>query len=286
MRRPYASPVLLGAWAALVGCGSTTDTSTTTTTTDTTVNTPVATTVTVLPKSFLGAVPCSNNPGAMRTYVATLTDTTQSAHPFILPSSPPTPCSQAIAFEYVIAGHEYTAAIDAYTLTVPELQPLGGLSSGSRTMLWKNPRAALAQRDVIAPVRWTTTCGAVFAGIDVDVPITDCDPLYDYPSNATTGIKVGIVGSLGLLACTGSPSGTVDRFDVSPGDPSLPKILGATCDAQVSYTTGLKEGALYTFSVAAYNKAGGLPAYSTTCSATATKGLIVVAACAPLAPTI
>jgi hypothetical protein len=84
--------------------------------TDTTGILNIATQAAILvdPRSFLGLVPCGNQPGAMRSYVATVTDQTDSARPFTLPSSPPTPCSQSVYFQFVTVGDVYTAEVDGY----------------------------------------------------------------------------------------------------------------------------------------------------------------------------
>jgi hypothetical protein len=174
----------------------------------------VPTTVTVIPAFFQGQVPCSNNPGAMRSYVVTLTDTTDGRHPFDLPSSPPTPCSQPVAFRYVISYHQYTAAIDGYARTVSELtsSPYSNPSSGSRTMLNKDPDPTIDK--TLAAPRWSSVCQAVIASSAENVNMTDCDPLEDLGGEeTTTGILVDARGALGLLACAGA-GGTVTAFDV------------------------------------------------------------------------
>jgi hypothetical protein len=272
MRRSRASLLLLGLPGVVLGCSGSTDTSLTTA-----EDTAVQTSVTVLPTSFLGSVPCSNIPGAMQSYVATLTDTTDSEHPFQLPSSLPTPCSQPIAFRWVVAGRQYSTAIDGYDFPASALVPRDGPSSGSRIM---------KSNGNIASPRWTTACSPVISDTVTNVNVTECAPLDDHGGLGLTGIEVGIAGALGLLAC--APGGTIARFDVHPADPSLVPFLGVACDGGVvSYTIGIKEDVNYTFSVDAYsmdtsNDAGPPRVYATTCSAKAKKGLTVPALCEPL----
>lgn len=87
---------------------------------------PGTTAMSVDPDSFLGSVACSGQPGAMQSYVATLTDVTDPENHFVLPSSPPTSCAQSVYFQYVTIGHVYTADVDGYPLPAQQLVPLCG----------------------------------------------------------------------------------------------------------------------------------------------------------------
>lgn len=74
------------------------------------------------------AVPCANLPGAMQSYVVTFTDEGPVGYegagfPLILPSSPPTPCSQPVSFNHGITGHRYTAEIDGYEQRPSDIVP-------------------------------------------------------------------------------------------------------------------------------------------------------------------
>jgi hypothetical protein len=87
---------------------------------------PGTTSVSVDPMSFLGSVSCSNAPGGIGSYVATITDVTDPNNRFTLPSSPPTPCSQSVYFQNVNVGDLYIAEVDGYTQTADQLVPFCG----------------------------------------------------------------------------------------------------------------------------------------------------------------
>ncbi|HVY45058.1 MAG TPA: hypothetical protein VHB21_04225, partial [Minicystis sp.] len=113
----------------------------------------VPTGIQVDPAAFLGGVPCTPAAGGMRSYVATLIDVADVDNPFTLPSSPPTPCSEAADFRYVVNAHPYVAIIDGYTASASSLEPLGGKESGSRHMV-------TASDQVVVTPRWAGQCGA------------------------------------------------------------------------------------------------------------------------------
>jgi hypothetical protein len=84
------------------------------------------------PADFLGGVECSGQDGGMGSYVATLVDVTDPTQPFALPSSPPTPCSQVVYFQYVNPGDLYSAVVDGYAQSPAELVPeCGALPPGA-----------------------------------------------------------------------------------------------------------------------------------------------------------
>jgi hypothetical protein len=278
MRRPRASLLILGLLSASVGCTTTTDTTTLTAT-----DTVFPTSVTVGPQVFLGQVPCSSEAGALRSYVATLTDVTPGGAglSFDLPSSPPIPCSNRVVFRYIVADHRYQAAIDGYDIAAAELTPL---SPGARTMLRRKEMTPVAPR-------WKASCkGVDGAGLlttqDQDVPFTeqDCAPFPDELSSVT-GIKVDPRASLGLLACGGK--GGIVRFDITPGAPApgapvLPPVSGVACDADaIEYAQAIPPDVTYTFALVGYTTEGAKLGAS--CVARTRAGLTVAAVCDPLA---
>jgi hypothetical protein len=276
------------------GCSATTDTTTTTSL--------FPTSLTIEPSTFLGAIACSNQPGALKSYVATLTDVTSPLPDgaFTLPSSPPTPCSQSVSFQYAQAGSQYTVAIDGYDVPAAALTPCGGEVAGSRYMLAATGTpsgtcaAAITAGAPLVQPRWTTGCGDV-----ASVPITDekvvaacARPLEANTPGVTAQITVDPRASLGMLACaTGAdgmprPGGTITFFDIKADDPSLNNYLGLACGTFTEpklYATNLVAGATYTFRIAAHDGTDSVfkPKYTATCSAKAKSGLTVPAICEP-----
>lgn len=275
---------------ASAGCSSATDTTTTTYA--------VATSLTVAPSSFLGSVVCSGQAGALKSYVATLSEV-QSGKPAVaLASSPPTPCSQSVAFRYVLEGHTYTVAVDGYDVPAAALAPCGGADSGSRYML--DAAATLsgicaddlaAGNAPLAP-RWTTACNDVTSRpVANAVVVATCGrPLVDQGTSAPAIITLDPRESLGMLACV-ADGGTITRFDIKADDPAQTNHLGLDCEGFASldptthtYAKNLVPGATYTFHLAAHaaGEAPGAASYTAECSATARAGLSVAAVCGPL----
>lgn len=284
--RSFAGLALLFA----ASCAATTDTTTTTAV--------VPTSLTIDPATFVGNVACSNLPGALKSYVATLSETKANGHQVELASSPPTPCSQPVEFRYVVDGHQYTVSVDGYDRAANALVPCGGAESGSRIMLpaGTSPNvvcaATLTAGAVPVARRWQTSCGNL-----ASKPITDgnvvaaCDePFTDAPSDGPTAITVDPRDALGALVCTSEngvdqPGGTITKLDIKADDANLNGYLGLPCDgtALKTYAKNLVPGATYTFHLAAHAKSEmpGAPAYTATCSAVARAGFTVPADCGP-----
>jgi hypothetical protein len=275
----------------LASCAATTDT--------TTLSAVVPTSLTVDPATFLGGVVCSNQPGALKSYVATLSEATTN-HPRIeLPSSPPTPCSQAVSFLYVLSGHDYTVVVDGYDQPASALVPCGGAQSGSRFMLpaGTSPNvdcaATLIAGAVPATPRWQTACGDVASRpIDEDNVVAKCQhPFDDVAGTTSPAIIVDPRTALGPLVCAnsdadaGPTNGTITRLDIKADDANLTGYLGLPCDdtAARTYAKNLVPGATYTFHVAAHatNEMPGMPKYVAVCSAVARAGFTVPAVCGP-----
>jgi hypothetical protein len=296
--RPSRSPSRLAssfpAGLALLfaaSCAATTDT--------TTISAVVPTSLTVDPVTFLGTVVCSNQPGALKSYVATLSEASAN-HPRVeLASSPPTPCSQAVSFRYVQNGHDYTVAIDGYDQAASALVPCGGAESGSRFMLPAGTAqgvgcaAALTAGAVPATPRWQTSCGDVASQpiVNGNVTATCGRPFEDVAGTAPPAIIVDPRTSLGALVCAnqdadaGATNGTITFLDIKPDDANLNGYLGLPCDdtAAHTYAKDLVPGATYTFHVAAHaaNEMPGMPKYTAACTAVARAGFTVPADCGP-----
>jgi len=249
------------------------------------------TSVFVDPSFFMGDLACAAVPGAMQSYVAHIYDVS-GEQPVALPASPPVSCSAGVTFNQVVVGRSYRIKIDGYEQPPSALVPLGGMSSGSRTMLLKSdPNAG-----PVVP-RWTTHCDDVAAVKDTRVSATTCEPFP--PSLTTTGItvdpRVGMKSATPVLTCkktfvdpmgNATEVGDVSVLNVRPDDPSLPALLDLPCaedgPAPPAFAQGITFGQTYTFRIEAVAKAGGPVVWGSPCFATAKEGLVVDATCDPL----
>ncbi|WP_438030363.1 hypothetical protein [Sorangium sp. So ce233] len=246
---------------------------------------PIQTSLTIDPLAFLGDVRCSNEPGAIRSYVATLTDESAPGGPFTLASSPPIPCSSRVSFTYVVEGHEYTARIDGYEQYAEELTPVGDETSGSRHMLLDGAP--------VAP-RWTWGCPGPDAGDDADklvaatgvnVVVQGCAPLTGPIDPASAAIVIDPARALGALRCEGD-DGAIASFDIVPQDGALAPVLGVGCPPAepVVYDLGVDPGRAYFFRLEAKDAAGDL-LFGASCFAAASEGVTVTATCDALSAT-
>ncbi|MEP7120156.1 MAG: hypothetical protein ABJE95_04560 [Byssovorax sp.] len=295
--RPVSSSRLASSFPLGVAllCGASCVASTDTTT----LSGVVPTSLTVDPATFLGNVGCSNQPGALKSYVATLSDATTN-HPRVeLASSPPTPCSQPVSFRYVLDGHDYTVTVDGYDQPASTLVACGGPESGSRFMLpaGTTPNvdcaATLTAGVIPATPRWQTACGDVASKpIDEGNVTAACiHPFDDVAGTLPAAIVVDPRAALGALVCAnkdpnaGPTNGTITFLDIKADDPNLTGYLGLPCDdsAARTYAKSLVSGATYTFHVAAHaiGETPGTPKYTAVCSAVARDGFTVPAVCGP-----
>lgn len=294
-----ASALALGATA----CTTTTDT---TTVDDTDDGADVA--LIVRPAEFIGLTPCSAAAGALRSYVATITDVSDPALPFTLPSSLPTPCSLGVRFDNIQAGRSYTLQIDGYEAFAGDIGPTGWSIDATP----QNPNDAKYEIDYAAlrsgsrhmtdvtgaPVspRWLGACGE---GTGAQAPtvaadtgttlVSGCSPLVDTaPGSTETGLEVAPQDALGSLVCAGQAASgepSVASFDLLPQN-GLPGLLGIPClDAPfVQKYTGasLVPGTIVDFFVDAHAEPGGPVTWGATCSAVVEEGLVVRAGCSAL----
>jgi hypothetical protein len=271
----------------------------------------VYTEVYIDPSSFRGEVPCSDLPGGMKAFVGTLIDvsaTDANTEPSLrvaLPSSPPTGCSSRTGFSSVTAGHFYIGEIDGYDREICPaaaptpgcISPLGGATSGSRVMV--DDAGA-----VVAP-RWTTACGnpavvGTTRPTEIDaptealyltpVPLRACVPMTLGGSSTdptTSGVRIDSSALLGSLVCGAEPD-QVDHLEVSVsvvesgGSAPLaaaPPPLFCGASAVVDH---LEAGKTYLIDVLGYEANATTARWGARCSATASGGLTVPAACAPL----
>lgn len=253
------------------------------------------TSVTIDPLAFLGDLRCSNNPGAIRSYVATLTDESAEGGPARLASSPPIPCSSRVSFiDGITPGHVYTARIDGYEQHAAQLEPRGGEASGSSEMLFDG--------EPVTP-RWTWACpdpdsgsadgdATGFVAVNgINVVAHGCARLDDSGPSAPTAIALDPAIALGSLGCV-SDGGAVASFDILPEDGALASVLGLDCQPPTSspepapavYNSGITPGRAYFFRLEARDEAGAV-AFGSRCFATAEEGLTVLAECEPLSAT-
>ncbi|WP_437492958.1 hypothetical protein WME75_19350 [Sorangium sp. So ce1014] len=245
----------------------------------------IQTSLTIDPLAFLGDVRCSSEPGAIRSYVATLTDESAEGGPFTLASSPPIPCSSRVSFTYVVEGHEYTARIDGYAQRAEELAPVGDETSGSPHML--------VDGAPVAP-RWTWACpgpdatddaGKLVAKTGVNVVVQGCASVAGPDDAPSAAIVLDPASALGALRC-GADDREVASFDVLPEGSALAPVLGVGCPPAepVVYDLGAAPGRAHFFRLEAKNAAGDL-LFGSSCFATASAGITVTATCAPLSDT-
>lgn len=246
------------------------------------------TTVAVSSEDFRGAVPCGDAPGAMKSFVATLTDLGTEDEPtsFTLPSSVvrsedlggrygPVSCAQAAASSFVVAGHRYVAEVEAYDRT-----DLVALGAGSRTLV----DAATGQ--YVAP-RWTTSCGTGSAG---QGPVTallyrtryvrGCSALQESYSSETA-IRIVPAASLGALEC-GSEPGQIERFEATLLETNTPQ--SANCGEDLVFGA-LEADHAYHFELFGYGAGETFPGWGASCFRTAQSGAIVDAGCSALLST-
>lgn len=303
LRRATEVALLAAIAAGAAACNS--QTTTTTGTTDDSDSSTVA--LIVRPADFLGDTPCSAAPGAMRSYVATLTDRTDPDVPFTFPSSLPTACSQGVRFDDITAGHSYSVQIDGYEAFSDEIGPPGWVrTSGDQqgTIDYKALRSGArrmtaADGTSVAP-RWVGACGEgaeprTIAAATGTTAITACDSLVDTaPGSTGTFVQVAPQDALGTLRCAkdadpGEPA--VASFDLAPQN-GLPGKIGIPCVdppfvqtyPEVPDAPGVQlvPGTRVDFLVDAHADPNGPVVWGATCSVLVEEGLTVRAACSPL----
>ena len=231
--------------------------------------------VAVRPEDFLGGVECSASPGAMQSFVVTLSafDDESDTTPFTLPSSQPTPCSAEAGIQGLVsAGKLYIAEIDGYAEPAGALKPFGGVSSGSREMRDGTDK-------VVVP-RWSTRCGLSAASATLAFPdqtnyVASCQPLVDHQSSITalslSPAHVLAPGGGEAEAC--QVAKTID-FDVIAGP--LAPVIGMACGAPAAVVSATP-GASYR--LYAHTKTLAGKAVGAECFAVAAPGTTVTPSC-------
>jgi hypothetical protein len=193
----------------------------------------VNTAISVTPNEFLLGVPCSPGAGAMKSYVAVVTDrgpvdsegNTPADYAFDLPASPPTPCTATVAFRHVVVGHRYEARVYAYDLDAKGLVPGSAgcatefknvtdadgnptqievlVPGPGSTLLCQNPTGEEGGWAPVMPA-WTRSCGtqgsgAAVARSSVEVRVAGCIAEGDN-GNVGTGETAIVVDPLVAMA--------------------------------------------------------------------------------------
>ena len=242
----------------------------------------VPTSVVIDPVAFHDDVTCSGAQGAMRSYVATVTDQTDAERPFTLPATAPVPCSQRVDFRFVVAEHRYMAEIDGYEQRADEIEPLGGAGSGSRHMIDRATGAEVKPRWRIACEPPRNADGEILPILEGSSrAIDNCRLLEDRGSTIETAILIDPTTALGGLRCAAADGGDIGTFDIRPLTAGLPAVLDVSCPPTepIRYSACLVPGQGYQFRIEAEGPTG---AWAALCQAEATEGVIVSAACAPL----
>jgi hypothetical protein len=280
----------------------------------------VNTAISVTPNEFLLGVPCSPGAGAMKSYVAVITDrglvdadgNTPPGYAFELPASGPTPCTDTVAFRYVVVGHRYEARVHAFDIPAAALTPSVAncaeedidpkdptkgkrlvRAPGSTLLCW-NPTGVAGAYEIATP-DWTRSCGtqgfgAAVAKSSTEVRVRGCVAEGD---NGNVGVGETVIRVDPMVALAPQmvclPKDATDRytpepheidsFDVLPEDAGLPDTVGVDCESGVAAEyTDVEPGAAYRFRVEAGN--AEFPArWATSCDAVAFEGVAVTASC-------
>lgn len=241
---------------------------------DTTIEHP--TLVEVAPETFLGSLPCSDAPGAVQRYVATLTDVTETGDAgverrFTLPSSQPLSCTRAVGFSFVVPGNRYMASIDAY-----DRSDISPLAPGLPDMV--DPSGAR-----VAP-RWTSRCETPVTAVrQRSQRARGCTPLVDQAPAGDTAVSVDLSGALGDFEC-GSDAGQIVTYSVRL-EYLNPDLTGSTqtgdCGEPLVFGD-LVPGEPVTLSITAFEAGALEPTLGTTCTATTVERVTTAAVCEPL----
>jgi hypothetical protein len=257
------------------------------------------------PDTFLGEVPCTEQPGGLTRYVATLTDVTArlgaaggasgmgaggaddgaaGEADFALPSSAPVPCLSGVGFGFVVPRRKYEALIEGYDTdqVVPRAQ-------GSRLMVQLEPPAvpttpeaqqAIAAAPALAP-RWTATCRATTA-VSSTVLQASCNQFVASEAG-TSELRLSVSKLLGELQCGDEP-GQVERLSMSldVGE-DTPRLLEVECDpAAEAIFSDLPARKTVTAYVSAFSAGSTQPLAGAKCEALTVKSARVMASCARL----
>lgn len=289
---------------SVAGCA--TETESTTTTED---GSGTSAALLIRPVEFMGDVPCSAAPGAMRSYVVTVIDHLTVNDPdtgevvaeysFTLASSIATSCAVGVRFDDIAELHSYTVQVDGYEASPDELCPEGCWVDGETTdKLQRVSRQSGIREQVLladgtpAVPRWSASCGTgdndpTIAAATGTTLVGGCTKLVDLSdAPKVTAVTLDPLAALGTLECAGFAGKGVPgvaAIDVTSED-GLPGYTNVACDGAPKPLVfeGLTPGGVYTFFLAARAEQDGPVTWGATCTAVAEEGLTVGAQCTPL----
>lgn len=243
--------VLGAALLAYAGCSSSGSTA---------VSVTHPTMIEVAPAQFLGTVPCAADGPGLKSYVATLFDTNETASggapsddegegeagapvedafrrlrgdtpsdEFELPSSAPAPCTASVGFGYVVPGRRYEVLIEGYEQAVSEVEPR---ALGSHLLVAKSATGGAALS--------STFRAYCRRAIPVDSTIVIADKCYGFAhaggATPPPSLTVPVGALLGSFSC-GTEEGQLEelRVTLQVGSESYEQVVDCSADAEAVF---------------------------------------------------
>jgi hypothetical protein len=255
----------------------------------------------VSPAQFLGTVPCAADGPGLKTYVATLYDTNETANggapgefeselaeettetafarlrgdepsdQFELPSAAPTRCTASVGFGYVVPGRRYEVLIEGYEQDTTEVQPL---ALGSHLLV-----ATAAPDGPTLKSSYRAYCRRATPVDSTNVVTDQCDPFQPSEDAPKPGLRVPLGSLLGGFTCGAEEDQLEElRVSVQVGSESYEQTVDCAPDAEVVFED-LPDGVASVY-VAGLNATGeGATAAGATCDARLVDGATVTARC-------
>ncbi|RYZ02938.1 MAG: hypothetical protein EOO73_29920 [Myxococcales bacterium] len=256
----------------------------------------------VAPAQFLGAVPCAADGPGLKSYVATLYDTNQTADggasgdeveselakettesafarlrgetpsdEFELPSSAPAPCTASVGFGNVVPGRRYEVLIEGYEQDVTEVQ---ARALGSHLLVEKSsttgPSLAAAFR---------AYCRRAIP-VDSTVVIADqCDPFAYTGDLPPRSLRVPLGALLGTFSCGAEDEQLEElRVTLEIGSESYEQVVDCEPQAEVVFED-LPAGVAEVYIEGLSANGDSLAVAGATCDARLVDGARVTARC-------
>lgn len=254
----------------------------------------------VAPAQFLGSVPCVVDGPGLKSYVATLYDTNETANggapseieaelaeqttetafarlrgeapsdQFELPSSEPASCTASVGFGYVVPGRRYEVLIEGYEQAAEEV---AARALGSHLLV--------AESDPTGPFLKSSFKAYCRRAIPVDSKIViadDCEPFAHVGATPRPSLTVPLGALLGSFSC-GAEEGQLEELRVSlqVGSETYEQVVACSADAAVVFED-LPSGVANLY-VAGLSTGGEGAAAGATCDARLVEGDRVTARC-------